>query len=139
MAYLTIGQLAERLKITAVAIRYYERRGLIKPTCHSESGYRLYSESVIPRFYLILNAKSVGFTLKEIEELLAMLDSNKATSREIRSRTLTRIEKIKEKMHTLRKIQELLEHWASMCDGKMPLKECPILGNLFKEPIKPKE
>lgn len=60
---LTIGQLAKLTNTTSVAIRYYKREGLIPKSTRSKGGYRLYSEKIVPRFYFIQNAKSVGFSV----------------------------------------------------------------------------
>ncbi|MFN3233857.1 MAG: MerR family transcriptional regulator [Gammaproteobacteria bacterium] len=65
---LTIGQLAKLTNTTPVAIRYYEREGLIPKSTRSKGGYRLYPKELVPRFYFIQNAKSVGFSLDEIKE-----------------------------------------------------------------------
>ena len=131
MGYLTIGQLSNRLNVTSVTIRYYERRGLMMPTCYSENGYRLYAESAVSRFRFIVNAKLAGFKLNEIQEILTLLDNKTLTSHEVRTKTLEKIEAIKNKIKKLKSIQISLEHLVSICDGKVPIEECPIMKEFF--------
>ncbi|MGN8629662.1 MerR family transcriptional regulator [Lactobacillus amylovorus] len=50
----TIGDLAKQLNITTRTIRYYDQKGLVKPSRVSESGYRLYSNEQIKQLKLII-------------------------------------------------------------------------------------
>ncbi|ADZ89442.1 Zn(2+)-responsive transcriptional regulator [Marinomonas mediterranea] len=71
-----IGALAKRLGVSADTLRFYEKNGLLAPSKRSESGYRLYSDKDQQTLSFILRAKSVGFSLAEIKELIS-LDQNK--------------------------------------------------------------
>ena len=71
---LTIGKLAAKAGISVGTIRFYERKGLIKPSSRSESGYRLYSEDAQCNLFFIRQVKGFGFSLDEIKELLTMQD-----------------------------------------------------------------
>jgi MerR family transcriptional regulator, Zn(II)-responsive regulator of zntA len=68
------GQIAKLANVNIETLRYYEELGLITHPLRSESGYRLYSEEVLERLIFIQNAKSCGFTLKEIQK--ALIKSN---------------------------------------------------------------
>lgn len=135
---LTIGALAKQTGTTAVAIRHYEKIGLIKSK-RSLAKYRLYSPTDVTQLIFIKNAQEVGFTLKEISSLLNLINSKKATSKAIKNHTLNKIKEIKSKIATLGHMQNQLEHWAKLCNGKIPLKNCPILQNLLKPNIKAKK
>ncbi len=135
MAYLTIGELAKAAQISKVAIRYYERCGLLPKAARRASGYRQYPQSVIARIRFIKNAKAVGFSLEEIAELLALQQNPDATSQDIRNRTLAKWKISQEKLLTLQRIVLLLEHMLLMCDGKVPKEQCPILETLAGEEI----
>ena len=67
---LTIGALAETGSVNVETIRYYERRGLLPPPARSASGYRQYTHDDVWRLGFILRAKTLGFSLGEIRELL---------------------------------------------------------------------
>lgn len=68
---MTIGRVAGAAGVTIDAIRFYERRGLIEKPRRNFSGYRSYDSAVLDRLRFIGDAKRLGFTLKEIKELLA--------------------------------------------------------------------
>ncbi len=70
MENLTIGKVAKRAQVNVETVRYYERRGLIPQPPRRESGYRRYSQDTVARIQFIKRAKELGFTLKEISELL---------------------------------------------------------------------
>ncbi len=131
MQQLTIGELAHQAGVTKVAIRYYERCGLIPKAQRLKSGYRSYPEIVVARIRFIKNAQSVGFTLVEIVELLSLQKSAKNTGQDIKSRTLLKLKTIQDKIDSLQEIAHTLQSLISFCDGKMPLQECPILEALY--------
>lgn len=133
---LTIGQLAKLTNTTPVAIRYYEREGLIPKSTRSKGGYRLYHEELVPRFYFIQNAKSVGFSLEEIKELLSLQQKKNLKSQAAKGITLTKINEIKNKIETLHQMQSALAKWADTCDGKVSIEKCPILEQLYQPPTK---
>ncbi|MFF2018341.1 MerR family transcriptional regulator [Paenibacillus sp. NPDC058177] len=64
------GQVAKLANVNMETLRYYEKQGLLPRLQRSESGYRLYPEEVLDRLTFIHNAKSCGFTLKEIRKAL---------------------------------------------------------------------
>ncbi|GAB6989952.1 MerR family transcriptional regulator [Paenibacillus pini] len=64
------GQIADMTNLNIETLRYYENYGLIPSPLRTESGYRLYSEDVLIRLAFIKNAKSCGFTLKEIKKAI---------------------------------------------------------------------
>jgi MerR family transcriptional regulator, copper efflux regulator len=133
MSHLTIGKLAQRTTITKVAIRYYERLGLIPKPERRTSGYRLYSETTIDRITFIKNAKSVGFTLEEIKELLRLERHDHTTSQMIKSHTELKLDAIEKKIQCLQGMANTLMALTQSCDGKMPLQECPILKALHQK------
>ncbi|MCH8048022.1 MAG: MerR family transcriptional regulator, partial [Planctomycetes bacterium] len=69
---LTIGQLARRAEVGVETVRFYEREGLLEEPARRPSGYRQYDEGVVDRLRFIRRAKQLGFTLKEIRELLSL-------------------------------------------------------------------
>lgn len=70
MSEYTIGDLAKKLNITTRTIRYYDQKGLVKPSRVSGSGYRLYSDEQIKQLRLIIFLKELGFSLKDIQKIL---------------------------------------------------------------------
>ncbi len=75
-----IGELAERTALSLRTIRHYDEVGLLHPSARSEGGFRVYSEEDYERLLLIRQARSLGFGLEEIAELLDVLTSRTTTS-----------------------------------------------------------
>ncbi len=133
MKALTIGQMAKETGLTTVTIRFYEKSGLLPKLERSSSGYRLYPKSLIPRFYFIKNAKSVGFELSEIKYLLSIQEKN-LSSKQVKDTVQAKINNIDIKIKTLIKMKEALHVWDDACDGLVDLEDCPILENLYYMP-----
>ena len=132
METLTIGKLAKRIDLNIETIRYYERRGLIPKPRRRESGYREYSDETTIRILFIKHAKDLGFSLKEINELLSLkLDPGTSCS-EVRKKAEIKIEDIEGKIKTLRKMKKALLKLTKICSGSGPVSECPILEALEK-------
>ena len=72
MKTLTIGRVAEQASVGVETVRFYEREGLLEEPPRRQSGYREYGEDAVTRLRFIRRAKQLGFTLKEIKELLAL-------------------------------------------------------------------
>jgi DNA-binding transcriptional MerR regulator len=71
---LTVSALADQVGLSADAVRYYERVGLLPPPARSAAGYRLYQQDAVGRLRLIKGAQRAGLRLREIGELLQVAD-----------------------------------------------------------------
>ena len=69
-----IGELSRRAEVPIDTVRYYERQGLLPVPERQASGYRKYHADDVTRLQFVRRAKALGFTLKEIQELLALSD-----------------------------------------------------------------
>jgi DNA-binding transcriptional MerR regulator len=67
---LTRSQLARRAQMNLETIRFYEDEGLMPPAPRTSSGYRKFSEDAVERLAFVKRAKDLGFSLKEVRELL---------------------------------------------------------------------
>jgi MerR family copper efflux transcriptional regulator len=67
-----IGTLAKRAGVSIDTVRYYEKSGLLDPEARLPSGYRRYSDAQVSRLRFIRRAQDLGFTLKDIRELLGL-------------------------------------------------------------------
>ena len=130
---LTIGRLAREAGINLETVRFYERRGLLPKPPRSASGYRLFPADAARRLRFIKRAQGLGFSLREIQELLFLRMSSGAANIEMRKRTVAKIADIEEKIKTLDSMRETLLKLASSCDSCVPLSKCPILESLDKE------
>lgn len=130
---LTIGQVARKSGFGIETVRFYERNGLIDEPPRKASGYRQYPAKVILKLRFIKRAKELGFSLREIKELLSLRVEPTATCSDIRQRAQAKITDIEEKIHSLEKIKEVLVGLTTSCGGMGPLSECPILEALERE------
>ncbi|WP_456431876.1 MerR family transcriptional regulator [Thermosulfuriphilus sp.] len=101
MRRLTIGKVAKLAGVGVETIRFYERKGLISRPPRGISGYREYSLETISRIRFIKRAQAVGFSLKEIKELLELREAPETNCQDIRQRTWSKIQEIEEKIARL--------------------------------------
>lgn len=133
MRSLTIGRLAREAGINLETVRYYERQGLLPKAPRSASGYRLFPIDATRRLRFIRRAQELGFSLKEIRELLALRLSPRTTSAEIKKRAEGKIADIEGKIKSLESMSKSLRKLTKSCAGCAPLSECPILESLDRE------
>jgi len=67
-----IGELSDRVGVSAHTIRYYERMGLLEPPRRTESQYRIYGKENEERLRFIQKAKRFGLSLDEIKQLITI-------------------------------------------------------------------
>lgn len=132
MKTLTTGQLAKETGVNIETIRYYERRGLIPEPPRRVSGYREFTPKYIERIRFIKRAQALGFTLREISELLAVADGN-PVCKDIRKFAEDKIKDIDTRVHDLQKIRMALNDLIKRCLGKKKISECPIIESLSQK------
>jgi MerR family mercuric resistance operon transcriptional regulator len=127
---MTRGELARRCGVNFETIRYYEQRGLLARPRRSTSNYRLYSDEAVRRIRFIRQAQTLGFTLKEIRELLSLRARPGARCADVRARAEAKMKDIDAKVRTLRSMRKSLARLIADCSGRGPVTVCSILGNL---------
>ena len=70
-----IGEAAERAELSLRSVRYYEEMGLVAPDSRTAGGFRLYTDEHVHRLQLIRRMKPLGFTLRQMRELLDARDA----------------------------------------------------------------
>jgi MerR family mercuric resistance operon transcriptional regulator len=130
MYAMTIGQVAKHAGVGVETVRFYERSGLLEAPVRRASGYRQYSQDVIRRIQFIKRAKDLGFSLKEIKELLALRVDPETTCSEVKARAEAKITDIDTKLRDLQRMQTALVQLAAACSGQGPTSRCPILDAL---------
>ena len=132
MEPLTIGQLAKKANVNLQTIRYYERRGLISKAPRNESGYRQYSPKDLKRVEFIKQSQGLGFSLKEISELLRLRMEPGMTCGDVKVRVEAKIADIEEKIFSLQQMKDALFTLGKKCTGQGPISQCPVLEELYK-------
>jgi DNA-binding transcriptional MerR regulator len=123
---LRIGQVAERAGVNIQTLRYYERRGLLDPE-RRHSGHREYDHDAVRLVRTIKAAQGLGFTLAEIEDMLALTRRRGGPTGEIGARARTKIDEIDQKIAQLQAMRASLEAVVEMeCDS---LTDCACAGD----------
>jgi MerR family transcriptional regulator, copper efflux regulator len=134
---LTIGEVAAQAQVHIEMLRYYERWGLLVKPLRSLSNYRLYADDTVQRVRSIKAAQALGFSLKEIKELLSLKAAAQASCANIRMRAGTKITDIDEKINLLVAMKQTLSKLVEECSTDGPLTDCPILEALENAEDKP--
>ncbi len=127
METLTIGKVANRAGIRVETVRFYERQELIESPPRSAAGYRQYSENTVQRLRFIRRAKELGFSLKEIKELLILHSDPRSTCSDIRQRAEKKLDDINGRIHDLKKMRDALNALLAGCSSDATSTECPVL------------
>lgn len=124
------SDVAKQAKVNIETLRYYERQGLLLKPPRTDSNYRIYSEEAVNRVRFIKHAQELGFSLKEIRDLLSLRAMPGAGCADVLKRAQLKIEDIDQKIRSLKRMRKALSKLMSECSGKGPITECPILESL---------
>ena len=130
MTGLTTSEVARQAGINLESIRFYEKQGLLPKPPRTMSGYRVFPPESVRRLLFIKRAQELGFTLKEIKELLALKLDPETSCAEVRQRALEKLGDIDEKVRDLQRIKKTLGRLATACPGRGDVSDCPILESL---------
>ena len=126
---MTIGKVARRAGVGVETIRFYEREKLLPvPARDPSSGYRRYGLATVSRLLFIARAKELGFTLREVRELLD-LRAGVANCGPVRTRAEEKVQDVRRKIEDLQRIEGALLALAESCPGD-DSDDCPILTAL---------
>jgi len=132
METMTIGELAKSAGVNVETIRFYERRGLIPEPPRNESGHRIFSGDDVVRTHFIKRAQALGFSLKEISELLSLRVEPGTTCGDVKSRINLKMTGIDKKIADLEEMRDALFRLSKKCTGHGPASKCPFLEELNK-------
>lgn len=139
MDSLSIGQVAEAAGVGVETVRFYQRQGLIAEPPREGTRRRRYPGETISRIRLIRGAQNLGFSLKEIEELMALRIAPGTSKGEIKARAQQKVEEIEEKMRDLQRMRDSLLKLIGSCEGTGTVEDCPILNAFDDGPSQNRE
>ena len=120
-----IGKAAKNAGVSVETIRFYERQGLIsQPSTPIKGGFRYYPSATVGRIRFIRQAQNLGFSLKEIDELLSLKADPSTDCADIRARVSAKLEDVNEKIARLNAIQAALQDLIRACPGRGPAARC---------------
>ena len=122
-----IGELARLSGVRTATLRYYERRGLVRPAARTEAGYRTYTPESLAQLRLIGWAKDLGFTLREIREMTAVVGRHAAGQGDgVRARVRAKMIEVDRKLERLAAIRgQLAALAACRCTS-----DCPVIARV---------
>ncbi len=126
---MNIGEAAKTTGVSAKMIRHYEAIGLIPRAGRTTSGYRTYGERDVHTLRFIRQARRLGFSMKQIEELLGLWRDERRASADVKALVLAHVEELDAKIGELRAMRDALAHLATTCHGDHR-PDCPILADL---------
>lgn len=125
-----IGELSRRSGVKVVTIRYYEKSGIMPEPPRTAGGYRAYRQEDLNRLNFIVRCRQLGFSMRDIGNLLELVDEHDYTCADVRDMTLDHAEVVHAKIADLRRLEAALRSIAAKCTGsKVP--ECPIIDALL--------
>jgi MerR family copper efflux transcriptional regulator len=126
---MNIGQAATATGITAKMIRYYESINLIPPGRRSDSGYRIYGDNDLHALRFVKRARTLGFSLEQIRELLSLWQNKERASADVKTIAMGHVAELNQRIAELTEMRDTLQTLASCCHGdNRP--DCPILQSL---------
>lgn len=122
----TVEAVAKATGIPAHVVRYYARIGLVKPQRDPGNGYRLFTDTQCRRLTFIRNAQRLGYTLRDIRDILHDADRGRSPCSRARDVIQRRIAENRQKLADLSRLQQrmgqALRRWGRMPD-KLPTGE----------------
>lgn len=128
---MNIGEAAKASGVSAKMVRYYEEIGLIPKARRTLSGYRMYSSNDVHSLRFIKQARNLGFSIEQIEQLLALWQDRRRPSRKVKELAHAHIEELEMRIREMRDMKRTLETFVKQCHGD-DRPDCPILEGLEK-------
>ena len=127
-----ISEAARLSGVSARLIRYYESVGLLSLASRNASGYRIFDERNVHELRFIKRARSLGFPIKQIDELLDLWRDRRRPSRKVRVLAERHKQEVVARMEAHRSIIKVLSRLIAACKGD-DRPDCPILDELSGE------
>lgn len=129
-----IGELAAMAGVPTATVRYYERRGLVTEATRTDAGYRQYGPEAARRLRFIKHAQELGFSLEEVQQMLALRVDDPAACARIETTTREKIRSVRQRLTKLQRLERTLQGLVRACEQHAPSEPCPILAVLADEP-----
>jgi len=129
MKTMTISKIAQEAGVGVETVRFYERKGLVEqPPKPPSGGFRVYPVETAGRIRFIRQAQELGFSLREIKELLSLRTDPATECADVRERAQTKLDEVNRKIALMKGIQTALEKLFVACPGQGALQLCSIMG-----------
>ena len=126
---MNIGQASRASGVTTKMIRYYDEIGLVRPSARTDANYREYDEREINELRFIRRARSLGFSMPEITQLLSLWRDRARPSREVKAIADKHLADLDARIAEMQAMADTLRHLSHCCAGD-DRPDCPILADL---------
>ena len=122
-----VSDLANTAGVNPQTVRYYEGEGLLDEPRRGTSGYRDYDQRAQRRLRFICEAKEIGFTLREIRELMGLDGESPQSCGSVQGIVSGRLAQLEQKLKTMRRMKKQLERLLKRCEESPAESTCPVL------------
>lgn len=126
---MNIGQASKASGVSTKMIRYYDEIGLVRPASRTESNYREFDEREVNELRFIRRARSLGFSMPEITQLLSLWRDRERPSREVKAIAEKHVNELDARIAEMQTMADTLRHLSHCCAGD-DRPDCPILADL---------
>jgi Hg(II)-responsive transcriptional regulator len=116
--------------VNVETLRFYERKGILPEPPRRASGYRDYPPDTVKRVRFVKRAQELGFSLREIQELLSLRQVTRAKAAKVRHLAQAKIAEIEHKISDLQAMRQTLLDLVCACESRPPVTSCPIIESL---------
>lgn len=136
---MNIGQASKASGVSTKMIRYYDEIGLVRPSARTDANYREYDERELNELRFIRRARSLGFSMAEITQLLSLWRDRQRPSREVKAIAERHVAGLDARIAEMQAMADTLRHLSHCCAGD-DRPDCPILADLTEgtQPSEPK-
>jgi len=127
-ATMTIGRVAEAAGVNVETIRFYQRLGLLAEPARPPGGVRRYGNEYVSRLRFVKRAQQLGFSLAEIQRLLALEDPQSCGK--ARSLAAEKLALVEARLSDLARMRDVLKELVARCDVRRGKVACPIIATL---------
>jgi DNA-binding transcriptional MerR regulator len=130
-----IGEAAQQAKLSIDTIRFYERKALIPRASRTMGQFRLYTADDVVRLTFINQMQGLGFSLREIKQLLDLRDRGGHACRDVRDLLSSKLAEIRDRIRNLQNLERELVLDLQKCNRELKTKRghgtqsCPILSD----------
>ncbi len=129
---MNIGEAARATGVSAKMIRHYEALGLLPQVARTDAGYRQVDPRTLHTLRFIRRARDLGFSLDEIEQLLALWADGGRASAEVKALAQRHVDDLADRIQRMQAMQRSLQHLVHACHGD-GRPDCPILDDLASD------
>lgn len=130
MGQYRIGDVTEKLGLSADTLRYYEKIGLLPRVGRNDVGIRFYNDQDLSRLMFIQRAQRMDFTLAEIGELLKMREAPHKARKRVRELTAQKLAEVEARLAELKTLRDELALLMNLCSAGG--KNCGIIKEINK-------